>query len=111
MTRSGKTKVKKLRDRGMAPAEEFFGMMTRDEFVKCRDSEFRAIDLYEPAAYFLADLLGLDLMNAKSLILGRRLWRTPKSLGGCPLCGPPSYVEMKAMCRLSRALRTERRNK
>ena len=55
----------------MCSADEFFDQLDRKKFVRLRLREFRGCDLYEPAAHILADVLGLDEADAKSLILGR----------------------------------------
>ena len=46
--------------------------------MKARLDEFDRCDLYEPAAHILADVLGLDEADAKSLILGRQTWKMYK---------------------------------
>ena len=52
-------------------------------------------DLYEPAAHVLADVLGLDEPDAKSLILVRQTWKMYRENN---LKGRlPSYRELKRM--------------
>ena len=59
-------------------ADELFEQWDRKGFVKARLDEFEQCDLYEPAAHVLADVLGLDEPDAKSLILGRQTWKMYK---------------------------------
>ena len=66
----------KLRDRSVLLADELFEQWDRKGFVKARLDEFERCDLYEPAAHVLADVLGLDEADAKSLILGRQTWKS-----------------------------------
>ena len=46
--------------------------------LRSRVVSFAQCDLYEPAAHVLADVLGLDEADAKSLILGRQTWKMYK---------------------------------
>lgn len=79
----------------MLSADELFEQWDRKGFVKARLDEFEQCDLYEPAAHVLADVLGLDEVDAKSLILGRRTWKMYKENN---LKGRlPSYRELKRM--------------
>lgn len=83
----------KLRDRSVLSADELFEQWDRKGFVKARLDEFEQCDLYEPAAHVLADVLGLDEADAKSLILGRQTWKMYKENN---LKGRlPSYRELK----------------
>ena len=93
---SRRSKIVKIRDAGKVPADEFFDQLDRKKFVRLRLREFRECDLYEPAAHILADVLGLDEADAKSLILGRQTWKMYKENN---LKGRlPSYQELKRMC-------------
>lgn len=90
---SRRGKIVKIRDAGRVPADEFFDQLDRKKFVRLRLREFRECDLYEPAAHILADVLGLDEADAKSLILGRQTWKMYKENN---LKGRlPSYQELK----------------
>lgn len=102
MKNKGQTKtthygrIKKIRDASNPTADEFFDQLDRKKFVRLRLREFRECDLYEPAAHILADVLGLDEADAKSVILGRQTWTMYKENN---LKGRlPSYRELKRMC-------------
>lgn len=83
------------RDGSVLSADELFEQWDRKGFVKARLDEFAQCDLYEPAAHVLADVLGLDEADAKSLILGRQTWKMYKENN---LKGRlPSYRELKRM--------------
>lgn len=68
--------------------------------MKARLDEFERCDLYEPAAHVLADVLGLDEADAKSLILGRQTWKMYKEDNLKGLL--PNYRELKRMCGAAR---------
>lgn len=92
---SRRSKIVKIRDASTPAADEFFDQLDRKKFVRRRLREFRECDLYEPAAHILADVLGLDEADAKSLILGRQSWKEYKTNNKGLL---PSYQELKRMC-------------
>lgn len=94
--KSHRGKIVKIRDAGRVLADEFFDRLDRKKFVRLRLREFRECDLYEPAAHILADVLGLDEVDAKGLILGRQTWKMYKENN---LKGRlPSYQELKKIC-------------